>query len=697
MRNRSFPTSLALMAIAWVAAGCIETKNPIVYVGHANLEHYKDVATSIEYADSNEPLNDAISQSQPPRRIGDLEKDEIWDLPLAEAIQIALKNNEIIRRNGGVVEAPEVVPSAYDPAIQETEPLFGVGNSGTRGIEAALSDFDTTFSTNMLWGRNSSYQNNRFLSGGFTQFTPIATETGTFSSSLEKTFASSGRFTLRHDWNYSLDDLPLNSRLFGSSYSGFVRAEYRQPLLAGSGTEFTRIAGPIDQNVGLDRGVVIARINSDISVGEFERAVQDMLKEVEDVYWDLFLSYQIFHNETIARDSAERNWQRVKIGLTVGRTQKSAEAQARANYFEARSRTENALADIYANETRLRRLLGLPINEGKVIRPMDDPLEGEFTPDWHVALAEALTTRVELRQQKWKIKKLELQLRAAENLARPRLDMVSNYQVNGFGDQLFGVNDKDGNTSQGLRSAYETITQGEQTGWNLGFEFTWDLGFRSQLSTVRNVELRLAKSRAYLAAKELDIGHELAQSFQQAARSFTTARSHWNRMIAAQEQVDLIEEESRLRETTPEAIDLLLRAHMTLRDARLAYYASIIDYNKAMTDIEYRKGTLLKYDNVHLAEDLWEPGAYEEALRRAWARSFAIPAHHVHAEPEHIVSPGYESIELRVPDGYVAPGLPEDRTQPMAPLPQPVDENSDPALLPVPPVATEENDLPPGS
>ena len=56
--------------------------------------------------------------------------------------------------------------------------------------------------------------------------------------------------------------------MFPSAYRGNVQAQYRHPLLAGSGTEFTRIAGPINPNfgaiTGVSQGVLIARINNDI-------------------------------------------------------------------------------------------------------------------------------------------------------------------------------------------------------------------------------------------------------------------------------------------------------------------------------------------------------------------------------------------------------------------------------------------------
>lgn len=58
-------------------------------------------------------------------------------------------------------------------------------------------------------------------------------------------------------------------------------AYYRQPLLAGSGVDFTRVAGPIvkdsSRNVVDRRGVLIARINTDVTLADFELNVTNLV------------------------------------------------------------------------------------------------------------------------------------------------------------------------------------------------------------------------------------------------------------------------------------------------------------------------------------------------------------------------------------------------------------------------------------
>jgi outer membrane protein TolC len=627
---------VACIAVAGaVLAGCLHTgEKPLHYLGETELKYYRDYVTDVDFSDTHQPTAEEVSVTDAPRRIRHPRQEEIWDLSLAEALHLALANNEIIRSSAqflnpgnGLLLNPNGTPSVYDVGIQETGILFG-----GRGVEAALSDFDTTFTTSSVWGRNEVVQNNPLF--GLALGAERVDETAQFNSRLEKNFSYGANFAIVNNWNYVGNNIP--SQLFPSVYQGLLQAEYRQPLWAARGPEYTRIAGPggrvLQEITSVSQGVAIARINADITIADFEQTVHSLMKDTEDLYWDLYLAYRTYDAQIVARNSALRTWREVKVRRVEGLPEggEADEAQARDNYFESRARAENALADIFAFETRLRRLLGLPVNDGRVLRPKDEPVTAEFLPDWHFSLAEALTRRVELRKQKWNIKSLELQLQAAKSLTNPRLDFVSRYGVNAFGDRLFGEQDNDDLTEQGLRSGFETLTQGNQTTWNLGFEFSMPLGFRQSRSQVRHFELRLAKARAALAAQELEISHELSNAFQSLDRWYSVAQTNFNRTRAAARRVQAFDAQFEAGQTT---LDLLLRAQISRAQAEIAYYQALVDYNKSIADLHFRKGTILELDNVHLAEGTWEPEAYQQALRRAWERSFAFDAKSKYAEP----------------------------------------------------------------
>ena len=632
-----------LLCALSLSAGCFPPGAELSYIGNRDLTYYEDVATKIDYPDVQSETEEDALATQPPRTLKNQRKDEIWDMSLAEAVQIALENSEVIRiantlgsPNNSLMSNPDRVPSVYDSAIQETGVLFG-----GRGVEAALAAFDTTFTASMLWGRNESIVES--LGGGLTQGDTLVQNTGAFNSRLQKNFGYGGQFAVNHNWDYDRTNVPVPFRKFPSAYDGVLSAEYRHPLLAGAGTEFTQTAGPISSSFqgisGVNQGVAIARINNDITLASFESSVRDLVSDVEELYWRLELTYRIYDSQIAARNSALRSWREADAILKAGGArnfQPADEAQARDRYFETRASTEEALASIYETETRFRRLLGLTVNDGRVIRPSDEPISAEFTPNWQMSLTEALVERVELHSQKWNIKSLELQHTAAESLTMPRFDFVSSYGVNGFGSHLVSQ------SQTPLSSGYRTMAEGNQTGWTLGFELSMPIGFRQAHAQVQNIEFRLAKARAVLKAQENDVSHELSLAFQALARYYAQAQSNYNRWQAAKRRVELFEAQVRVGTAT---LDLVLRAQSSLASAEIAYYQSLVDYNLAIRDIHRFKGTLLEYNNIYLVEGEWTPEAYNDAMRKAWARTYAFRNKFKHTEPgEYVLPSEYEYV-----------------------------------------------------
>lgn len=674
------------MLAVCAVSGCIRAPNGIHYLGEAELETYRRRATEIAFPQEDQAIDDRATKTAPPRRISDRHQDEIWDLTLQEAVNIALENSAILRTRGQFLRSgPGLLNDSgtvFDPALQETEVSFN-----RQGVEAALSEFDAQYSSSILWGRDERVQNNPFNSGGLPAGATLQEDTAVYQSRLEKQMATGGRFALSNTWNYEYNNSP--TRLFPSVYTGQLEAEYRHPLLAGSGTAFTRTAGSVfrrdafREGSGLDQGVLIARIRTDQALADFQLQVTNLVKDVEDLYWELSLAYHVYHTEVVARNSALRTWRESKTKFDLGLERGTAadEAQAQDQYFDSKGRTQSALADVYNAELQLRRILALPLNDGRIIRPVDEPVRAEFIPDWNLAVQEALQHRPELRRQRWEIRSFAAQVEAAKSLTKPRLDFVSRYRVNAFGDQLGGQSDDDeAGTPQGLNSAMETLTEGDQTGWNLGLQFSAPIGYRAAHAQVRNLELRLAKSRRLLAEQEAEITYELGQAFTDIDRHYAVAKSNFTRRQSAQRRLDayLAEYEAgRL-----ESVDALLRAQASLAQAEGAYYRSLVQYNSAITAIYHRKGTLLERNGIQLAEGPWTHKAYDDALRRAWARTAALPADWVLS-----TSPG-EVVGRRPPPAMPDVSFASDEAEPVAPPtesappPQPIRPDQNPRERP---------------
>lgn len=571
--------------------------------------------------------NFSYAGNRSPVTIADEEPVEYWDLKLEEAVQLALSNTKVMRDLGGLLlRSPATARSIYDPAITETDPRFGV--------EAALSQFDANFATSGYFEKNDRALNNVFFGGG----TRLLQQDGyVFQSQITKRAVVGSEFTIRNNTDYDSNNAPGNR--FFSSWNTNIEALVRQPILQGAGLDYNRIYGP-NGIPGLPSGVLLGRVNTDQSLADFEMGVRNYLSDIENAYWDLYFSYRDLETKIAARDAALDTWRRVNALNQAGRRGGEAqqEAQAREQYYRFQEDVQNSLTGrllepthvnngsqggtfrgnpgVHVAERRMRRLIGAPINDGRLIRPADEPQTAKSVFDWDVVLAESLTRRPELRRTKWQIKRRELELLGSKNLLLPRFDAIGRYRWRGFGKDLFdtGFYDNLGEFS----SAWNNLAQGNFQEWQLGFEFSMPLGFRKAHVTVRNAELQLARERALLVEQERDVISDLSNTVAEVNRAYAVMQTSYNRRVASKQQLDAIRA---IDDPTPQTLYLELDAQRRLAEAQNEYYRTQVEYGIAVKNVHFDKGSLLDYNGVFLSELAWPTKAYEDAYEKVKLRT----------------------------------------------------------------------------
>ncbi len=184
----------AVVVLSWAGlllAGCIPGEKELHYLGSGEDpgQYYVTESKHITEAHVHEPHPDSVRETLPPPTLWDRKHYKVRDISLEEAIETALRNSAIIRNSAEflspanpILANSDLVPSIYDPAIQETGFLFF-----GRGLESALAAFDAQFSTSMFWGRNEQPMNSILFPGA-----TLTQETGAFTASLSKVFATGG-------------------------------------------------------------------------------------------------------------------------------------------------------------------------------------------------------------------------------------------------------------------------------------------------------------------------------------------------------------------------------------------------------------------------------------------------------------------------------------------------------------------------
>ncbi len=613
----------AVAASALVLLGC--QRRPFVY--HDVDDHYRAVATEIEYPDADIAAAPSALETPRPPSVRQPMPQEVWELGLEEAVRIALGSSQVIRSLGGrVISAPASVASVYDPALAESDPVAGV--------EAALSAFDAQLATTLFFDRNERTFNNFFLAGGVGG---LWQNVANMRTSISKQSAAGTQFAFRSITDYDRNNVPIPPNRFASVYNTVLEAEVRQPLLQGAGLAFNRIAGPNAQP-GVYRGVVLGRINTDLSLADFEAAVRDFLVEVETTYWQLYFAYRDLDAKIAARDAALETWRAVRDRLNAGLpgADGEREALAREQYFTAQAEVDNALSStatsglvvttfggVYTVERQLRYLLGLPLSDGRLIRPRDEPVTVDVTFDWTEAVAEALARRVELRKQKWVIRRRQLELSAARNFLHMRLDTVAQYRWRGFGDNLFGSRDRPNG------SAFDDLFGGDLQEWRLGVELSTPIGNRIGHVAVRNAQWQVARETALYRQQERQVVRELSRAFVEIDRAYQVTRANYNRSVASFEQLRAVEVKYQAGESL---LEFVIDAQRRATEASSIYYRSLVEYSLAIMNVHLARGTLLDFNNVYLTEGRWSAWAHRSAgkqasrFRQSLNYSYTLPA-----------------------------------------------------------------------
>ncbi len=616
----------------WVAGGCVASTlfagcAPVdrfrAWKASTDVSYYQSFVTQIELPDVETGPSPAAEQTFDPLTLQNPSELPSFDLTLQEAVQLALESSDVLRNLGGsVVPAPQGSQTEFNPSLTELNPLGGT--------QAALAAYDVTTSSQLFWqktdpptlGDPGNFQNLFILGFGQTQ--------GVYQHQIQKRTATGANYALRSNVGYN------RFAQGGSIFAGSLEAEWRQPMMQGAGTTFNLIAGP-NAPVGSYGGVFIARINTDISLADFESGVIQLINDVETAYWELYFAYRNLDALISGRESALRAWQQASERLKSGLDARDSEAQARAFFYQFSAQVNDALSGtqgLYASEQRLRYMIGFTATDGRIIRPSTDPLQAMVMFDWQSALSDAINDRVEVRRQRWNIKQSELELIAARLNRRARLDALSQYRVRGVGDHLTGSDD-----------FFDSLGSFNFQEWRSGLEWSFPVGLRQASTAFRSAQLNLSRDVALLEEQQLRISHDLSNAARQIARSYEQLQINYNRVEADKAQVEVLE--ARFK-SGRDNIRFLLQAQQQLAQSTSALFRALVDYNLAVRDFHREKGSLLTYNQVSLAED----GINGSMLSGAYQRGrFLTPRHNPEAiqAPSPVSRGGFDPSTIGVP------------------------------------------------
>jgi outer membrane protein TolC len=630
---------LQLGIMILVATGCAPTQ-PFFLNESPDLQYYLNSATQIEYPDVEVESLAETTQAEAPLTMGSHDY-EFWDLTVEECVSIALQNAKFFVTTSGNAEfrqnvaaqftsaSADQLGSIYDVAINQSTtqsiPLTVDGN-GNRvlprgvlranqigGVEDALAEFDAQVSGFFNLSTTDRPQNT-------TVAVPFQTFTTSQQTAISKRFATGGIATLRQQVLYDRSESPAVQNLLrpiNSAWTAILEAEVQHPLMRNRGTLVNRIP------------VVLASLNEDVAITDFEIQVRNLVRDVEVAYWNLYVAYRNVSSAAIGRNSAIATAKFARLNLDNGTGTKVELAQAEGQYYNFRARLSAALAGsnvlgddrqgVYGSERALRELMGLAATDGRLIRPIEEPSLARLEFDWDECVAQMLYLSPELRKGRFVIKQRELEQISAKNQLLPEVNLSLLYRWVGVGDTLGPPSRRRPDFPATGSSALAELTGGDYQEGAIRLEIAPPaVGGRRERTRIRGTQLRLQQSRAFLQDAERLLVSQLSDAIAKVATHYQLVQTHAMQWQAAEQEVEARLSEFKFGRTS---VNVVLQSQQRRADAQIAYYRALGEYNKSINYVDYLKGTMLANSNITLAEGPWNKKAYWDALERARERS----------------------------------------------------------------------------
>ena len=351
---------------------------------------------------------------------------------------------------------------------------------------------------------------------------------------------------------------------------------FTQPLLKGFGPAITN--APIH----------IAQITQEMAAESFRNTVINQLADAVNDYWDLVFT---INNYEVQLLSLERAQELLRIAIIKRDTgveppnvvlQAQAEVSSReASVIAARS----AIAD--AGDT-LKRIMNITENDAQWdynLVPVDRPT---FTPvnlNERAMFQEALRQRPDYLNTKFQMEIARIDQRVAKNNKLPQLDLSGSYALTGMGESFSKAKDS-------LETAdYET--------WSTGLTFSYPLQNRTASAVYRQSEQQVEQLGETLRNLEDVIRLEVRTAVRALETNLRLIKAYQATVESEKAKLD-----SQLKryEVGFATIFEVLEFQEDVASAQVQYLESVVDYNKALVELQRVKASFLQDYRIEVLE-----------------------------------------------------------------------------------------------
>ncbi len=625
------------------------------------LKEFASVAADAPSRMSNVVPLSRLDLKTTPATVHDLNRPARF-ISLAEAVAIAMENGTVgfqSVRSAGVANDDLVVYTGQDIAGADSIRVLALQPAiAGAAIEGSLARFDPQAFTGILWKTTDE------PTQGLSSFSNG--HAAAFNMGIAKPLPTGGIAGLSFLTDYTLLSNPPSGGFSVLNPSYFTRLQFgfEQPLLRDYGVGINQLLPSfpgsglfpaLNARSGAGTGILIARLRFDSQRAEFERRLTHLLLNVEVAYWKLYGAYVSLYSTEQALRMATEVWRIAKEQFPE-KIDDGDYAGTRGELQLFRGNRLQAVGAVLNAERDLRLLLGMKVEDGERLAPIDQPNVSPVKHDWHAALYDALHRRPELMLVRMDIENKRLNVIAQSNGLKPDLRFAATYTVVGLGSRLDGNGEFVGAdgisaTNNSLRSLAGT----HYNDWSLGLNLNMPLGFRQEHAGMRQAKLQMAQSISTLHEQEAKAETLLARQYSRVEEAFAVIEMRRQQRVAFADQVEV-----RFRKFAAGkiSVDFLQDAVRRWSSALSTEYEAIVEYNNALAAFEFAKGTILDYDKVYIAEGPLPECAQVRAVEHERTQTRRLAAQ-LHGKKVNYV-----------------PGVPEMAVGAVADLPIPSDGNS---------------------
>jgi outer membrane protein TolC len=543
-------------------------------------------------------------------RIESLIHDGKLELGLSDALALALENNldvavqryipefsqtDLLRSQAG--QSPRgfsggttpggLTSGALGAGISGSGAGSGVGSAGgiTGGGGAvqvgSSGNFDPTLSVNFSYDRVTSPLNSKVVSGIYN----VTGQTTAFTTSYAQLFSLGTSLSLT--LNGQRQSSTQQNLLFNPASVTRFALGVNQPLLNGFGT------------LSNERYIMVARNNTAVAEHVFRLQVINTVVAVENAYWDLAALQESVRVAEQALAVAQQLHKDNQIRLDVG-TMSPLDVTSAESEVAARTRDLTiAATNLQLQEATLKNILvkrvGPQLDAARIIirDPMPEPRQADI-PDVGSAQNAAMENRPELQQAAINLKNQDISVRFTEDALKPSLAVFGFYA----GAGLQGSSDK---TDTGLRNAFAQSFEGTYPEYAGGFSLSLPLrnrtaqadNLRSQLETNQLlISQQRSRNTITMEVRKAIIGLMQGKAQAEAAhKAAALAREIWEG------------EQIKLEAGASTSYQVILRER-DYTNARYAEVGSMVNYAKAIVEMDRATGATLKRNSIEYSDAL---------------------------------------------------------------------------------------------